>query len=80
MPGKVLISLSKISPFGQEEVDARQMGQLELTERLQRRTREWRQPAPESALGLERGLGVTGAAVLLFIGVELVLGYADLPG
>ncbi|MNG96137.1 hypothetical protein D3C79_551940 [compost metagenome] len=32
------------------------------------------------AFGLERRLGVAGAAVLLLIGVELVLRHADLPG
>lgn len=65
--------------FGQEEVDARQMGQLELTERLQGVLVNGVGLGLSQPLGLERGLGVTGAAVLLFIGVELVLGYADLP-
>lgn len=66
--------------FGQEEVDARQVGQLELTERLERVLVNGVSLRLSQSLGLERGLGVTGAAVLLFIGVELILGYADLPG
>ncbi len=64
--------------FGQEEVDARQVSQFELTERLEGVLVDGIGLGLGQPLGTQRGLGVAGAAVLLFIGVELVLRHADL--
>ncbi len=63
---------------GQEEVDAGEVSQFQLTERFEgvlvdRIGLHLGQP-----FGTQCGLGMAGAAVLLFIGVELVLRHADL--
>lgn len=64
--------------FRQEEVDARQVGQFQLTERLEGILVDCIFLRLGQAFGLEAGRRVAGAAVLLFIGVELVLRHADL--
>ncbi len=66
--------------LGQEEVDAREVGQFQLTERLEGILVDRIGLCLGQPLCLEAGLGVAGAAVLLFIGVELVLRHTISPG
>lgn len=64
--------------FGQEEVDAREVGQVELTECLEGVLVDGVSLRLGQPFGTQGRLGVARVAVLLFIGVELVLRHADL--
>lgn len=63
---------------GQEEVDAREVGQFQLTECLEGILVDRIGLRLGQPLCREAGFGVAGAAVLLFIAVELVLRDTDL--